>query len=167
MKGLSRKNLSQVAAGVDDWFSAAGHSSLPERLNYGRHASSRSAQLTEIPQLSLPGGQSTQHSRSCSTLTFTPLIDRPFVLLFEPDSNSRGGGQFLRLPTIVLFATSAPRGRWAYDYFWLCVGAYSSDWSSAAARTSALLILTHDPCIGTKALTVQQAARVQQSALTS
>ena len=25
---------------------------------------------------------------------FTPLIDRPFVLLFEPDSNSRCRGQF-------------------------------------------------------------------------
>jgi len=31
---------------------------------------------------------------------------------------------------MVLFATPAP-WRWAYDYFWLCVGAYSSDWSSA------------------------------------
>jgi hypothetical protein len=48
MKGLSRKNFSQVGRRLDDWFSAASHSSLPERLNYGRHASSRSAQLTEI-----------------------------------------------------------------------------------------------------------------------
>ena len=47
---------------------------------------------------------------------------------------------------MVLFVTPAP-WRWAYDYFWLCVGAYSSDWSSAAAGTSAPLILTHDPCI--------------------
>ena len=42
---------------------------------------------------------------------------------------------------------SSPPWRWAYDYFWLCVGAYSSDWSSAIAGTSASLILTHDPCI--------------------
>jgi hypothetical protein len=47
---------------------------------------------------------------------------------------------------MVLFVTPA-RWRWAYDYFWLCVGAYSSDWSSAVAGTSAPLILTHDPCI--------------------
>jgi len=61
---------------------------------------------------------------------------------------------------MVLFVTPAP-WRWAYDYFWLCVGAYSSDWSSAAAGTSAPLILTHDPCIWhTKSKTVQQAARL-------
>lgn len=47
---------------------------------------------------------------------------------------------------MVLFVTPALR-RWAYDYFWLCVGAYSSDWSSATAGTSARLILTHDPGI--------------------
>jgi hypothetical protein len=41
----------------------------------------------------------------------------------------------------------SPLWRWAYDYFWLCVGAYSSDWSSTAVGTSARLILTHDPCI--------------------
>ena len=46
---------------------------------------------------------------------------------------------------MVLFATPATYC-WAYDYFWLCVGAYSSVWSWAAvARTSAWLILTHDP----------------------
>jgi len=47
---------------------------------------------------------------------------------------------------------SSPQWRWAYDYFWLCVGAYSSDWSSAAAGTSALLILTHDPYIWRKSI---------------
>ncbi len=46
----------------------------------------------------------------------------------------------------------SPLWRWAYDYFWLCVGAYSSDWSSAAAGTSAPLILTHDPCIRHKSI---------------
>ena len=40
-------------------------------------------------------------------LNITPLIDRLFLPLFEPDSNSRGRGQFLKLPTIVLFATPA------------------------------------------------------------
>ena len=52
---------------------------------------------------------------------------------------------------MVLFVTPALR-RWAYDYFWLCVGAYSSDWSSATAGTSARLILTHDPGIRQQSL---------------
>lgn len=60
---------------------------------------------------------------------------------------------------MVLFATPAA-GRWAYDYFWLCVGAYSSDWSSTAAGTSAPLILTHEPTLGTQRLTGQQTAHV-------
>ena len=69
-----------------------------------------SLNLVRSIQLSLPGSQSTQHSRSCSTVIFTPLIDRFFVPLFDPDSNSRFRGQFLRLPTMVLFATPAPHG---------------------------------------------------------
>jgi hypothetical protein len=60
-----------------------------------------------------------------------PLLLTVFVLAFaEPDLNSRLGGQFWELPTMVLFATPAVGG-WAYNYFWLCVGAYSSDWSLA------------------------------------
>src|SRR6266508_655018 len=43
-------------------------------------------------------------------LIITPLIDRLFLPLFEPDSNSRGRGQFEKLPTMVLFATPAPQG---------------------------------------------------------
>src|SRR5687768_139659 len=35
---------------------------------------------------------------------------------------------------MVLFVTPAPGWGWADDYFWLCVGAYSSDWSSANCR---------------------------------
>jgi hypothetical protein len=92
-------------------------------------------------------------------LTNTPLVDRFLLALFEPDLNSRCRGQFCKLPTMVLFVTPALE-RWAYDYFWLCVGAYSSDWSSAAAGTSARLILTHDPCIWhPKSKRFQQTAR--------
>lgn len=69
-----------------------------------------------------------QHSRSCSSLTHTPL-GRPsgyaFVIL---DFNSLERGQ-TKLPTMVLFETPARRAG-HYDYLWLCVGAYSSDWSS-------------------------------------
>src|SRR6266545_5581780 len=50
---------------------------------------------------------STQHTRRHSMLIITPLIDRLFLPLFEPDSNSRSLGQFLKLPTMVLFATPA------------------------------------------------------------
>ena len=71
-----------------------------------------------------------------------------FVLpLFEPDLNSRCRGQFRRTANHGSICDSSPPWRWAYDYFWLCVGAYGSDWSSAVAGTSAPLILTHDPCI--------------------
>jgi hypothetical protein len=48
MKGLSRKKFSQVGRRLGDWFSAASHSRLPERVNHRCHASSRVAQLTEI-----------------------------------------------------------------------------------------------------------------------
>ncbi len=50
---------------------------------------------------------------------------------------------------MVLFETPARRAG-PYDYFWLCVGAYSSDWSLAlfyVAGTPAPLILTHDPYV--------------------
>ena len=39
-----------------------------------------------------------------------PLVDRFLLPLFEPDLNSRCRGQFLKLPTMVLFATPAPHG---------------------------------------------------------
>src|SRR5882672_4620807 len=76
----------------------------------------------------------------------TLLVDRFLLALFEPDLNSRCRGQFLKTANHGSICDSSP-WRWAYDYFWLCVGAYSSDWSSAAAGTSAPLILTHDPFI--------------------
>src|SRR6266542_4089026 len=79
-------------------------------------------------------------------LIITPLIDRLFLPLLEPDLNSRGRGQFFKTANHGSICDSS-RGGWAYDYFWLCVGAYSSDWSLAAAGTSAPLILTHDPYI--------------------
>src|SRR5882672_12456413 len=81
----------------------------------------------------------------------TLLVDRFLLALFEPDLNSRCRGQFLKTANHGSICDSSP-WRWAYDYFWLCVGAYSSDWSSAAAGTSALLILTHDPCIRHKSI---------------
>ena len=58
------------------------------------------------------------------------------------------------------------RGGWAYDYFWLCAGAYSSDWSLAVAGTSARLILTHDPCVWLKSINGAASEARQQSALT-
>ena len=72
----------------------------------------------------------------------------PFLAGFvEPDLNSRLPWSVLKTANHGSICDSSPRG-WADDYFWLCVGAYSSDWSSAAmAGTSARLILTHDPCI--------------------
>ena len=80
MKGLSRKKFSQVGRRLGDWFSAASHSSMTERLNYRCHASFRSIQLTGDPLNSrYLGSQSTQHSRSYSMLITTPLIDRLFV----------------------------------------------------------------------------------------
>jgi len=161
MKGLSRKNFSQ-----------AGHRSMIGSLQLatqgprsgsttGATPVAQSLKLAEISQVPLAGSQSTQHSRSCSTLTLTPLIDR-FLLFFSATAIVVVVVR-LKLPTMVLFVTPAPQG-WADDYFWLCVGAYSSDWSSALfcfARTPAPLILTHDPYVfAQKALTVQQAARV-------
>ena len=95
-------------------------------------------------------------------LNITPLIDRLFLPLFEPDSNSRGRGQFFKTANHGSICDSS-RGGWAYDYFWLCVGAYSSDWSSARlAGTSAPLILTHDPSSRCKSTNGQQAARVNR-----
>src|SRR5258708_6575454 len=77
----------------------------------------------------------------------TPLVDRFLLALVEPDLNSRLPSSVLHAANHGSICDSSP-WRWAYDYFWLCVGAYSSDWSSAAtAGTSAPLILTHDPCI--------------------
>jgi hypothetical protein len=46
MKGLSRKKFSEVGCRLFDWFSAARHSTLPERLNYRCHSWSRVAHLT-------------------------------------------------------------------------------------------------------------------------
>jgi len=94
MKGLSRKNFSQVGRRVRDWFSAASPR-LPERRNFGYHASFRVAQLIRDPlnSLYLAANRLNTHEAG-STLTLTPLIARPFVLLFEPDSNSRCRGQF-------------------------------------------------------------------------
>jgi|SRR6267378_1659890 len=67
----------------------------------------------------------------CPAFSYAPL----FIVI--------NGGQ-TKLPTMVLFVTPATVG-WADDYFWLCVGAYSSDWSSTlVAGTSAPLILTHN-----------------------
>ena len=123
--------------------------------------SPESLNLVRSIQLSLPGSQSTQHSRSCSTVISTPLIDRFFlclclipirIVVFVVSFKTANHGSI---------CDSSPPWRWAYDYFWLCVGAYSSDWSSAQwLGTSAPLILTHDPSSGAKALTVQQTAQV-------
>jgi hypothetical protein len=53
-------------------------------------------------------GHST-HPKLLNCVT-TPLVGRFLLPLFEPDLNSRGRGQCLRLPTMVLFATPALPG---------------------------------------------------------
>lgn len=50
-------------------------------------------------------------------------------LLLARILNSRYSWSPKAVPTMVLFAT--PIFDWAYDYFWLCVGAYGSVWSLA------------------------------------
>ena len=49
MKGLSRKNFSQVGRRLDDWFSAASPSRLPEGRNYGCHATDSSRATYQRP----------------------------------------------------------------------------------------------------------------------
>src|SRR6266550_4362135 len=82
MKGLSRKKFSQVGRRLCDLvlcsqpLKLAGAVQLPLPLL----VSSRST-YQRATQLSLPDSQFTQPSRSDSTLTATPLIDRFFLCL--------------------------------------------------------------------------------------
>jgi hypothetical protein len=67
-----------------------------------------------------------------SRTVISTRLKKPFLfLLFAlPDLNSRVRGHLMRANHgSICDSKSVDR---AYDYFWLCVGAYSSVWSSAA-----------------------------------
>ena len=89
MKGLSRKNFSQVGRRLDDWFSTA---SLPVSWSEATTVTTPRSESRNFrdPLDALYLAANPRNSPEAgSTLTLTPLLARPFVLLFEPDSNSR------------------------------------------------------------------------------
>jgi hypothetical protein len=108
MKGLSRKKVSSCR----QQFLAASHSTYRAPFKLSHDALAPAVQRTSKPL----------------QLTVLALVDRFCFCFWSCRLHSRFTWSPAKTcqPWFYLRLQSAD---WAYDYFWLCVGAYSSDWS--------------------------------------